>query len=98
VANAELFWDLEDDPDGNVQHIAEHGVTVEEAEEVVRANYDAAVASSSSGRPTVFGWTATGKYLVVVFELIDADVPQVYVVTAFEAPPPSEPKRRRKKR
>jgi len=98
VANVECLWDLDEDPDGNVQHIAGHGVTVEEAEEVVRANYELAVASGSSGRPTVFGWTATGKYLAVVFELIDADVPQVYVVTAYEAPPPAGPKRRRKRR
>jgi uncharacterized DUF497 family protein len=98
VANVECLWDLDDDPDGNVQHIAEHGVTVEEAEEVVHGGYDAAVASESSGRPTVFGWTATGKYLAVVFEFVDEQVPQVYVVTAFEAPPPAEPKRRRKKR
>src|SRR5437667_10978528 len=98
VANAECIWDLEDEPEGNVQHMAEHGVTVEEAEEVVRECYDAAVESRSSGRPTVFGWTSTGKYLAVTFEIVDEDLPQVYVVTAFEAPPPGEPKRRRKKR
>jgi hypothetical protein len=56
------------------------------------------VASRGSGRPTVFGWTSTGKHLAVVFEVIDAEQPQVYVVTAFESPPPAEPKRRRKKR
>lgn len=98
MANAEFVWDLDDDPDGNVQHIAEHGVTVEEAEEVVGGWYDGAVASRSSGRPTVFGWTTSGKYLAVVFEIVDELQPQVYVITAYEAPPPSQPKRRRKKR
>ena len=29
---AAVIWDLEDDPDGNVQHILEHDVTVEEYE------------------------------------------------------------------
>jgi hypothetical protein len=29
---------------------------------------------------------------------VDEEGPQVFVVTAFEAPPPSEPKRRRRKR
>ena len=96
MANVECVWDLEEDPEGNVQHIAEHGVTVEEAEEVVRNRYEAAVASRSSGRPTVFGWTSTGKYLAVAFEIVDKEVPQGYVVTAFEAPPPAQPKRRRK--
>ena len=98
MANVECVWDLDDDPDGNVQHIAEHGVTVEEAEEVVRNCYGDAVASQSSGRPTVFGWTSTGKYLAVIFENVDEEMPQVYVVTAYEAPPPAQRKRRRKKR
>ena len=98
MANVECVWDLDEDPDGNVQHIAEHGVTVEEAEEVVRDRYDDTVVSRSSRRPTVFGWTSTGKHLAVIFEVVDEERPQVYVVTAFEAPPRAEPKRRRKKR
>lgn len=77
---------------------AEHGVTVEEAEEVVRERYETAAASRSSGRPTVFGWTSTGKHLAVIFEVVDEELSQVYVITAYEAPPPAEPKRRRKKR
>jgi uncharacterized DUF497 family protein len=98
VAYVECIWDLDEDSEGNVQHIAEHGIATEEAEEIVRNHYEAAVASQTSGRPTVFGWTSTGKHLAVIFEVVDEEVPQVYVVTAFEAPPPAEPKRRRKKR
>lgn len=30
-----VLWDLEDDPRGNVIHIAEHDVTPEEVEEVL---------------------------------------------------------------
>ena len=30
-----IGWDLDEEPDGNVQHIAEHGVTKEEVEEVL---------------------------------------------------------------
>ncbi len=30
-----VIWDLEDDPDGNFQHIAEHDVTPEEVDEVL---------------------------------------------------------------
>ena len=33
--DATIIWDLEDDPDGNVQHLREHDVTIEEAEEVL---------------------------------------------------------------
>lgn len=29
-----IIWDLDDDPDGNVQHCGEHGLTKEEVEEV----------------------------------------------------------------
>jgi hypothetical protein len=57
--------------EGNVRHIAEHGITPLEAEEVVRDRYEAAVASRSSGRPTVFGWTSTGKYLALLSGELD---------------------------
>jgi hypothetical protein len=52
-----ILWDLDDDPDGNVQHCAEHGVTKEEVEEVFENATDADV-SRSSGRPVVFGTPA----------------------------------------
>ncbi len=32
---AHVIWDLEDDPEGNVQHIAEHDLTPEEVESVL---------------------------------------------------------------
>lgn len=44
-----FIWDLDDDPDGNVQHIAEHGITPEEVEEIV-SNPSGRTASRSSGR------------------------------------------------
>jgi uncharacterized DUF497 family protein len=97
VLTVDCIRDLEEDRDGNIQHIAEHGITILEAEEVVGDGYESAVASRSNGRPTVFGWTSTGKYLAVTFEVVDEELPQVYVVMAFEAPPPAIPKRRRKK-
>ena len=28
-----IVWDLEDDPDGNVPHIQEHDITVDEVED-----------------------------------------------------------------
>src|SRR5437773_12578576 len=67
-----IIWDLDDDPDGNVQHCAEHGVTKEEVEEVFQNATDADI-SRSSGRPVVFGDTRTGRHLMVVYEEIDAD-------------------------
>jgi uncharacterized DUF497 family protein len=78
-----IFWDLDDDPDGNVQHCAEHGVTKEEVEDVMQNATDTDV-SRSSGRPVVFGETRTGRHLMVVYEAIDADT--VYPVTAYDVP------------
>ena len=75
-----LLWDLEDDPDGNVQHCAEHGITMEEVEEVFQNVTDADI-SRSSGRPVVFGDTHTGRHLMVVFEMIDEST--AYPVTAY---------------
>lgn len=48
-----ILWDLDDDPNGNVQHCAEHGVTKEEVEEVFENVSDVDV-SRSTGRPVVF--------------------------------------------
>ena len=77
------IWDLDDDPEGNVWHCAEHGVTKEEVEDVFQNATDADI-SQSSGRPVVFGDTGAGRHLMVVYEEIDADT--VYPITAYEVP------------
>ena len=84
----QLIWDLEDDPQGNFQHIAEHDVTPEEVEEVLNDRHSQTAYSESSGRPITFGWTADGRYLAVIWELVDEDPRVVYPVTAYEAPEP----------
>ena len=78
-----IIWDLDDDPDGNVHHCAEHDITKEEVEEVFENATDADV-SASSDRPVVFGDTSAGRHLMVVYEEIDADT--VYPVTAYDVP------------
>ncbi len=78
-----IIWDLEDDPEGNVQHCAEHGVTPEEVEEVFQNATDADISRSTS-QPVIFGETSRGRHLMVVYEEIDAD--PVYPVTAYEVP------------
>ena len=72
---------MDDDPEGNVQHCAQHGVSKEEVEEVLENATDADV-SQSSGRPVVFGDTSTGRHLIVVYEEIDEET--VYPVTAYD--------------
>ena len=87
-----------DDPDGNFWHICveDHGVTPEEVEEVLSGNYETATRSRSSGQPEAFGWTASGKYLTVVFENVSDEPLTVYPITAYEVPPPASRKRRKK--
>lgn len=78
-----VIWDLEDDPAGNVQHCAEHGISQDEIEEVFENISDEDI-SASSGRPVVFGDTRAGRHLMVVYERIDEET--VYPVTAYEVP------------
>jgi hypothetical protein len=66
---------------GNLEHVAQHGLTPEDVEYVIE-NYDEQRASRSSGRPMRFGHTPDGRYIAVVFEWFD-DL-TVYPVTAFE--------------
>jgi hypothetical protein len=78
-----IIWDLDDDPDGNAQHCADHGVTKGEVEEALENAMDVDI-SRSSGRPVVFGDTSAGRHLMVVYENIDAST--VYPITAYEVP------------
>ena len=65
-----VIWDLDDDPDGNVQHIAQHGISKEEVEEVLEFP-DGSSTSRSSGRPILFGETSTGKTIAVIYDEVD---------------------------
>ena len=80
-----ILWDDPDDPDGNVQHIAEHGLELEDVEEAL-FNPTSEGTSDSSGRPCVWGYTLEGLYIIVVYEQIDADM--IRVLTAYEVPEP----------
>jgi uncharacterized DUF497 family protein len=84
-----ILWDQEDDPRGNVQHIARHNLTMEDVEDAFQ-NPKGIGTSRSSGRPVVFGETRTGRYIMVAYDVIDAST--VYPVTAYDV---SRPKRKR---
>lgn len=75
----EIIWNEE--PGGNVAHIAEHGLTPDDVEEVIFNPVDVDV-SRSSGLPIVFGFTPEGRYILVVYEQLDEVT--VYPVTAYE--------------
>jgi len=85
VAFHRFIWDDPDDPAGNVQHIAEHGLTIDEVEFVLQ-NPVSAANSDSSGRPCCFGYTPAEEYIIVIYEQMDDD--GVYPVTAYHVPEP----------
>ena len=85
-----------DDADGNVQHLQEHEVTIEEAEEVLLDPESSRASSRTSGLPTAFGWTSTGRHLAVVYEVVDADPLTFRPVTAYDVPPPTKRKGRKR--
>ena len=88
-----IIWDLEDDPNGNVQHLQDHGVSMEEVEEVLLDPGSSRAVSRTSGLPTAFGWTSTGRHLAVVYELVDDDPLTFRPVTAYDTPPPAPKKK-----
>ncbi|MGO9467036.1 MAG: hypothetical protein ACLQIB_07750 [Isosphaeraceae bacterium] len=74
----DIIWNYE--PGGNVDHVAEHGLTPEEVEAVICDPLEKTT-SRTSGRPVVTGYTSDGRLILVVYEEID-DV-TVYPVTAY---------------
>ena len=78
-----ILWDADDDPDGNVQHIADHGLDVNDVEWVLGAPTSEGV-SKSSGMPAVWGFTPDGTYIIVSYQEIDEDT--IRVITAYEVP------------
>ena len=59
----QVIWDDEDQPDGNVQHIGEHGLTIEDVEQVLE-NPTLETISASTGRPCCFGYTPGGDFII----------------------------------
>ena len=75
-----VLWDMDDDPKGNVRHIAEHGLTKEDVDDILCGVHELDT-SRRSGRPIAFGFTSVGIYACVVFERVDDET--VYPITAY---------------
>ena len=73
-----VFWDF--GPGGNAEHVAEHGLDLEEVEHVLR-NPEKLQGEPQQRAPLLFGHTPAGEYIAVVYEELDEDT--VYPVTAF---------------
>ncbi len=93
-----ILWDLEDDPEGNVQHIQLHGITMDEVEDVLLDRDSQTAVSKSSGEPITFGYTAAHRYLAVVWEHVLDEPLTMRPITAYDVPEPSGPISKRRKR
>jgi hypothetical protein len=78
-----VIWDPL--PGGNVEHVEEHDLTTDEVDHVLE-NFESTGFSQSSGRPCVFGYTPDGRYIIVIYDELDADT--VIPATAYEVPEP----------
>ncbi len=75
----DLVWN------GKIEHIAQHGISQNDVQQVFDYPTGFGV-SRSSGEPAVFGFTPDGRYIIVVY--VELDEFCVYPVTAFEVPEP----------
>jgi uncharacterized DUF497 family protein len=84
-----IAWDEPGDRPNDVEHIAEHGVTPDEVEDVLSEARDRDVfPSESSGRPSVIGETRSGRTLFVTFDRDDqGGFIIIYPVTAYDVEP-----------
>jgi uncharacterized DUF497 family protein len=80
-----ILWDDPGDPDGNVQHISEHGLSIADVEDVLE-NPSSEGFRASTSRPCAWGYTLEGLYIIVIYEAVDEDT--IRVVTAYEVPEP----------
>ena len=89
LRDALIDWDEPNDEGSNTAHIAEHGLSPKEVESALfdeRTTFDV---SDSSGRPVAFGSTVTGRFIAVVFEVLNpADPLIVRPITAYDVPKP----------
>jgi uncharacterized DUF497 family protein len=91
LRDALVDWDEQDDDGSNTAHIAEHGLSPEEVESALFDEDTTFDLSDSSGRPMAFGSTNSGRFIAVVFEVLNLGDPLVIrPITAYEVPEPTE--------
>ena len=75
----DFIWNPE--AGGNAAHIAEHGISIEDADLIVCRPLATGL-TRATGRPMATGFTADHRRIVVIYEVIDPVT--VFVITAFE--------------
>jgi hypothetical protein len=68
-------------------HLAEHGISPDDFEEVVTRPKRTGK-SKSSGDPVAWGYTRDGRYIIAVYQTVDFAT--VLPVTAYEVPQPRQ--------
>jgi len=76
----EVLWN-----DELVEHLAEHGISQEDFEQVI-CHPSSKGFSRTSGLPGAWGYTADGRYIMAVYEELDSFT--LLPVTAYEVPEP----------
>jgi hypothetical protein len=84
---ASVIWD--DEPGGNVEHVAANGLIPDEIDEVLLDDSIPTQFSAATNRPCKFGYTSTGKHIIVIWDEVNDDPRMIYPVTAYEVPEPS---------
>jgi hypothetical protein len=91
-----FIWDLQDDPEGTSASKAT-ALRGKKSKRCRRGTTKARSAAGAAANLKAFGWTASGKYVTVVFQCVSDDPLTVYPITAYEVRPP-DPRKRRKER
>jgi hypothetical protein len=94
----DILWDLDDDPDGNVNHCLEHGVTVDEVEEILQNGRNETIFNERHETWNTFGYTSAGRHLLVAWTVVHDDPRTIYPVTAYETPERQRVSKRKRKR
>jgi uncharacterized DUF497 family protein len=90
MENALVDWDDPTDAEGNTAHIGDHGLTPAVVESVLVDPHAVHDASGSTGRPVVFGTTNTGRFIIVVYEVLNLDDPLIVrPITAYDVSEPA---------
>jgi hypothetical protein len=91
LRDALIDWDNPDEARGNTVHIAEHDLTPSEVESVLVDENTTFDLSDSSGLPIAFGNTDTGRFIAVVFEVLNFSDPLIIrPITAYDVPEPMD--------
>jgi uncharacterized DUF497 family protein len=86
-----IDWDEPEDEGGNTAHVTEHDLTPEEVETALFDDKTTFDVSDSSGRPIAFGITDTGRFIAIVFEVLNpADPLIIRPITAYDVPESKE--------